>query len=217
MAESLWTLFLQLQHIPLQHPNQLVPVPCPSKYLPRTTTEAKQSTSFTLNLAQSPSGLLSVVKQLKLSPGKFEIICLKRGKLLTKKWTGTFFPLIWDVWLSTVILIGLLWSCWIYREQLSKLSLALKYFSSSYLGLARKKTVHRIVGTLWWPMGCLWICYFNYCSSLYQGAKHICLCPGEKIKLLQNSADHSYHYCRESGLELFCVYQQNNTGIPFPF
>lgn len=117
--------------LPLQPPEQLLPVLWLIKYLHRTASEAKQGILSTLNLAQSPSGLCREAKKLtEAQPGQvWDHLSEKREKASQNKWTGIFFVLMWDVWLSIVTLIvDLLWSCWLYREQLSKLSLALKYF-----------------------------------------------------------------------------------------
>lgn len=119
--------------LPLQHPKQLLPVLWLIKYLHRTTSETKQGTLFALNLAQPPSGLLREAKQLtETQPGQvWDHLSEKREKVSQNKWTGFFFffVLMWDVWLSIVkLIVDLLWSCSLYREQLSKLSLALKYF-----------------------------------------------------------------------------------------
>lgn len=66
-------------------------------------------------------------------------------------------------------------------------------------------------------MGCLWICYLNYCSLLKQGAKHIHVCPGEKIKLLLNLVDHSYQYWRVWVTAFLSVPDKQCTCIPLPF
>lgn len=67
----------------------------------------------------------------------------KQRKVLSKKITNWHFvcPHLGCAAFNCQ-LIDLLWACWLYREQLSKWSLALKYFLSSYLGLTGK-TVHR--------------------------------------------------------------------------
>lgn len=128
----------------------------------------------------------------------------KEGKVLTKKTTVTF--------LSSFGMCG-------FQSSTNRLSMRLLTLKGAavqmipgfeilliFLSGTNQKDCTLSCGTLQWPVGCLWIHYFNYSSSLYQVAKHIYVCSGENIKLLLSSVGHSCHYYREYGLVLFCLY-----------